>query len=491
MKHSRKLLICSVLMVLVLNLTALAQDLSEVTRPRRVKEVTQQPVADSFESRLAYKAAETDAYPETRIAAPWVRIVNTRQTDTRQTNATSQPQAPASDAQASQSPNAPIIDQFYEVTEYTKNGKSVRVAPKDRVYVIVGRAVAGNEVQLFLGTTEKSAPDYTITADAGNGFSFSRISFPDAYATGALIAYVRQKDSAGNLSQFAPPWLFTDPKQAFLVGLAPFGIVASQQAEKFSQADPAGGFIVGYVHPNGRLDPQTGRTVRNFNVRVQGIFQAAPRTATTQQQTSDTDDTTTEETTPEVTFLSSRKSFDIEMHIWEEFRINRVFYGGPYVAIGGSTALVQNELQGEAVSTQNDAGSGAGSTTVTTNNAVSDNDMKRYFEYGVLFDVYSGRRGDANLYMQAILARGHYEALAGLAGPDNDSTHRFIGKLRIFPLGLNREFFARGTASPMFGVDINAGRGQDQVRFFVGMAFNITKFISRLQGNLPTQSSPE
>jgi hypothetical protein len=183
----------------------------------------------------------------------------------------------------------------------------------------------------------------------------------------------------------------------------------------------------------------------------------------------------------DTTFIASRRSFDIEMHAWYEIPIGRILTAGPYAAIGGSTVLDKNELQDEAVKSPNDP-----TKTLDTSKVSTSNDMDKYYEGGVIFNAYSGNVKDYNLYIQAILAYGNYEALAGLS-PGHNTKHRFIGKLRVFPMGLNRSFFERSIATPMFGVDINAGRGEDHVKFFFGMVFNISKMVNNLKGKLPTE----
>jgi hypothetical protein len=54
-----------------------------------------------------------------------------------------------------------------------------------------------------------------------------------------------------------------------------------------------------------------------------------------------------------------------------------------------------------------------------------------------------------------------------------DTRKRFIGKMRVFPGGLSTTFGEQLKLAPMFGVDINAGRGPDQIRFFTGFAIRI------------------
>jgi hypothetical protein len=302
-----------------------------------------------------------------------------------------------------------------------------------------------------------------------------------------------------------------DPTQAQLIGLAPFGVVTSQQANSFSQADPFGGFVVGYMSRqaaryvckkltgaeswqrecvkvggskafSNKVDSNDEGTQRlervpNLNIRVQGLFQAAPRKASAPEQDSGEDQS----------FIASRKSFDIEAHMWYEMPLpfsgnSTVLWWGPYLAYGGSTVMDRNELRDEAVNKDTDGAA----ANLDTSRVSTTNDMDRYYEAGLIFNYYRPDAADSNLYVQAILAYGNYEALGGLVN-GHDTRKRFIGKLRVFPTGLNRSFFEKSVAAPMFGVDLNAGRGEDHVKFFVGMTFNISKLISGLKGKPPAE----
>ncbi|HEX6184186.1 MAG TPA: hypothetical protein VFZ44_09940, partial [Pyrinomonadaceae bacterium] len=113
-------------------------------------------------------------------------------------------------------------------------------------------------------------------------------------------------------------------------------------------------------------------------------------------------------------------------------------------------------------------------TNTVSTLAQSDNDIKKYYEGGALININLNR----DLFLQSILAYRHDEALAGLyKGPASckfcDTRHRFIGKLRIFPSGLSRGFGRQIRMAPMFGVEVNAGRGPDHIKFFSGFAMRI------------------
>jgi hypothetical protein len=315
-------------------------------------------------------------------------------------------------------------------------------------------------------------------------------------------------------------------------GLLLGGVVMSQQAQEFQQADPFFGFTAGYVskmrnayklskkgtcgnetaryietNVRGLFATEDGLVVRcannrwavssdrkiteenanarfarnggfngwRWNLRFQGLFQSDPRkaTATDTTETGDDDDGGNGTTDNPFTFIASRKTFNIETQLWLDFWANSAFSIGPYAAIGASTVLDKNELQGEAVTDGEEGTEGDNTSTVATQSQ-SDNDIKKYYEGGVLMNINLNR----DLFLQSILAYRHDEALAGLYnGPPSckfcDTQHRFSGKLRIFPAGLSRGFGRQIRMTPMFGVEVNAGRGPDHIKFFSGFAMRI------------------
>lgn len=312
----------------------------------------------------------------------------------------------------------------------------------------------------------------------------------------------------------------------YLIG----GIVMSQQSREFSQADPFFGFVGGYrfgnfaekngdglkvdtsgypideegyrirecglkdikdigeekcfkLKPGGkgyrRMIGENGEPYRSepsyqqtnpfkrgrWNVRFQGVFQTDARVA------SEKDFANAPNFDP---FIVSRKTFNIETQLWWDFKISRNVQLGPYGAWGGSTVLSKNETQGETTSVD-----GADQPINIGEDAKIDNDMKQYKEYGMHMNVFLFNRG---LYLRSILARGNYEALKGLA-PNVDSNgrftghhntqHRFIGKLMIVPQGLSATFGEQREFTPVFGVEVNAGYGPDQLKFFLGSIIRI------------------
>ncbi|MDQ3746211.1 MAG: hypothetical protein M3444_17705 [Acidobacteriota bacterium] len=240
-----------------------------------------------------------------------------------------------------------------------------------------------------------------------------------------------------------------------------------------------------------------------MHLRFQGIFQADARatTATATASPSPTPITTGvgANNEPTFTFLASRKTFDIETHGWLDLYANNKFTIGPYAAFGASTVLSKRELSGEIVTNNNATPSATpaatpaatptatpaatpSTTTPTTGTPTptqSENDMKKYYEFGFLSNTHLF---DNKLFIQSILAYGRYEAFAGLSNKKPgcsfwcDSQNRFVGKLRIFPGGLNLGFGRQIVAAPMFGVDLNAGRGPDYLKFFTGFAIKIKGF---------------
>lgn len=308
----------------------------------------------------------------------------------------------------------------------------------------------------------------------------------------------------------------TDLSQRGLVGLLVGGVVASQQAENFSQADPFFGFAAGYSGTLGkprcvpdRVDPT--KCWRNSNgeeapantmlhYRIEGIFQVQPKKEEAPPEDEAAGEDGEEGETPDPTdfrpFLASRKSFDIKAYLW----LDRPFLGsphvyvGPYFAIGGSTYVDKNELFGDqdvrveddetAEGGEEDADDGEGQMELDTSRSKIDNDINLFYEVGGIVNIFKDEYTRKELFMQTIFAYGSYEGLAGLnpgkTGFLNNSRNRFIGKLRLFPRGLDSSPDGGASSSPMFGVELNAGRGPDQLKFFTGVAtaFKLAKVFN-------------
>jgi hypothetical protein len=258
-----------------------------------------------------------------------------------------------------------------------------------------------------------------------------------------------------------------------LTGLLLGGVVVSQQEKNFSQADPFFGFIAGY-------DSRTKAGGGIMHYRVQGIFQVQPQTAMAPKATATTPTTPTPvDPTNFLPFLASRKTFDIDTHFWIDYPLTPgIVRIGPYIGVGASTFVDKNELKGDETVTKDTSSSGTSTETkLDPSLGQASNDLKRYYEAGVIGNFL---RNDGKLFMTTQFLYGNYEALAGLV-PGHDTRKRFIGRLRIFPTGLKLALSEKADESPvsmtpMFGVELNAGRGPDQLKFFTGVAISITKF---------------
>lgn len=404
-------------------------------------------------------------------------------------------------------PGAPTID-FVEA-----GARAVRVLADE----------AGADVKLFRNSAE-------IGTRKANSDKIAFFNLEDQAGIGNVFeAEQTVDDETSSRSRFVVTEGPFDDTRGGPVGIMLGGMVMSQQAGQFQQADPFLGFIAGYssklrnafkmtsvrcgnqdrnlfytdtdkwvddrnnlvtceggVWQRGEKNREalvrgTGVNAWRWNLRFQGIFTAAPRAAET-----DDDETTTTGQNGGTTaddpfkFIASRKSFDADVHGWVDFWANNTFSFGPYGAFGASTVLDRNELRGEAVTKpkdkDDDDDDGDGEKVATSSK--SDNDLKKYYEGGMLMSVVLPNR---SLFIQSIMAYGHYEALRGLYNTKEgcrlcDSQHRFVGKLRIFPGGLIKGFGRQRIPAPIFGVDLNAGRGDDHVRFFTGLAINLKGF---------------
>jgi hypothetical protein len=240
---------------------------------------------------------------------------------------------------------------------------------------------------------------------------------------------------------------------------------------------------------NGAMKLKKGSFFKEFrlNFRFQGIFESDGRTATgkadeTAPSASPTPTPTTPATPAAATpnnpfqFIASQQTFTTQAEAWMEFRPLRQFSFGPYVSIGAS-ALVDKTNATAGTKFVNDNGK---SSTIMK----QDTDLKKFIDVGAIVNL---RFPDQKFFLQAIFARGYYEQYKDLdlnplkpgdAGFDklfkpDDTTKRFIGKLRIFPEGLNTTFGRQIAITPMFGVDLNAGNGPDHLRFFTGFAIRL------------------
>jgi hypothetical protein len=247
------------------------------------------------------------------------------------------------------------------------------------------------------------------------------------------------------------------------------GLVVSQQAQNFNQADPFFGFLAGYMS-----DRHKGLGGWRWNIRFQGIFTASGRAA---EATNPSDPGGTDgaggadapaDDADAFKYIASRKSFDFDTHAWIDFFADNAFSIGPYGAWGASAVMDKNELQGEAVIVDDGNDSQSTAEPVATESK-SDNDLKQFRELGLIMNLK--KDNNRKLVMQAIIARGWYEAFKDL-DRDNDTRNRFVGKLRIFPMGL--DLLGDAPITPMLGIDLNAGTGPDHVKFFSGFSIRLS-----------------
>ena len=207
-----------------------------------------------------------------------------------------------------------------------------------------------------------------------------------------------------------------------------------------------------------------------YSLLFKGVFQSAPRAATPKEGMSNGGGMTN--SLDFAPFIASRKSFDVDMTLQYDFpNFARWFSIGPYATFGASAVLSKNELEGETVKTEDQGQAGAtdGPIIDAGEQAASDNDIKKFFEFGAQSSI---RLYTNKLYLQSMIGYGNYEALDGLYTGHN-TKHRFVGHLRIVPSGLNLDFGGQRTLAPIFGVDVNAGRGPDHLKFFSGFVLRI------------------
>jgi hypothetical protein len=213
-----------------------------------------------------------------------------------------------------------------------------------------------------------------------------------------------------------------------------------------------------------------------INFRFQGIFESDGRTATGKEDAVAATPTTPASNPNPFQFIASQQTFTSQAEIWAEFRPLRQFSIGPYFSIGAS-ALVDKSNADTGTKFVSDTGK---SSTIKK----LDTDLKKFYEAGAIVNL---RFPDQKFFLQTIMAYGNYEQYKDLdLNPykptdtnynprfnENDTRKRFVGKLRIFPEGLNTTFGNQISITPMFGVDLNAGNGPDHLRFFTGFAIRL------------------
>lgn len=287
-----------------------------------------------------------------------------------------------------------------------------------------------------------------------------------------------------------------------LVGMLVGGTVSSQQADRFSQNDPFMGFIVGYSTERGWFPGADGQ----LHYQFQGIFQTQPKKDEAPVSEFNNLGLGSVAEGQFVPFLASRKSFDIEARIWADWGLppSKHVRIGPYFSVAGTTYVSRNELRTDdpiqveksdiptttatpaatptATPTATPAAGNGDTVTLDPTQAKIDNDIDLHVGGGLMINVFN--RENTKLFMNAQLGYENFEGLAGLnkkpfEGFFGNSRNRIVGKLRIFPSFLNVAYDGPGEGdmfSPMFGVELNAGRGPDQLKFFIGGAVGIGAF---------------
>jgi hypothetical protein len=283
-----------------------------------------------------------------------------------------------------------------------------------------------------------------------------------------LVATVSAQEKPGQKPAPPAPAAEAPKEPGKLVGVLMGGSVISQQAETFSQADPFLGFLVGYRSRNDK-----------FNIRFQGIFDVQAQKATAPEEDGDENAGAGDPIDPAnfQPFLASRKTFDVDVHVWYDFLISGNLRIGPYFAGGVSTFIDPNELAGDQVTTTEEATASGERKELDLTRAIANNDVDHYFEAGAVGSFFFA--DTSKLFMQAMMLYGRYESLSGLV-EEGVTPNRFVAKLRVFPSGLDISATSNATGfSPMFGVELNAGKGPDQIKFFTGVAVSINRFKSR------------
>jgi hypothetical protein len=345
--------------------------------------------------------------------------------------------------------------------------------PKKPTILTGSKATPNAQIRVRVNRGSKAVTHvsgWDVTADSRGRF---RLGLETKLEEGDEVQ-VQQELPAGTSSDWSDPVKVIGQEAALMLPHGPVGLmiggnVISNQSQNFSQADPFFGFIAGYSSRRvGR-----GGSGGSFNLRFQGIFSSAPRTAAAPAE--DAEDPNVPNV--DLPFLSSRKTFDTDLHFWWEFPVlgSKFITLGPYAGIGASTVLDKNELKDEEVRVESDDTATGTDTDLDTSQVKTDNDLKKYYEYGLVLNIYLPNRG---LFLQSTLAKGHYEALGGLYkdvdGFDRyDTRKRFHGRVTIFPMGLARGFGAQTRLTPMFGIDLNASRGPDSLRFYSGFALSL------------------
>ena len=351
------------------------------------------------------------------------------------------------------------------------------------------------------------------------------------WAGGLVRAVVRRPEIAKGLtavmlagaaaSQQAQSFSQTDPSGGFLVGFSGGGI-NTDKWDCMSNPDKCKDLFNCAINPNAIVPPDNNTKGANpcynllrqyaerkgkhgdmrFHFRLQGLFTSAPRAEEAPKLETPTAPTNSMAlTAPDaipplpnlLPFLASRQSFDIESQAWIDFDFRNGVRLGAHAIWGGTTALNANELfSDENITIENprQAFDNVNRLILDTKRAVSNADIKHFYETGLIASFF---RNNNQLFMRTTLSFGDYQSLKGLslivrpgetAFTDPSTNRRFVGRLRIFPTGFNvggEGSGNDGNAAPLFGMDLNAGRGPDQLKFFFGAAAAL-KLLGSLVG---------
>jgi len=278
--------------------------------------------------------------------------------------------------------------------------------------------------------------------------------------------------------------------------------VEEDKHAKFDPKEPAYGFdYFSITTPDGKVYRRTGEgayrsenggcTIRlagrnplnnwktgRLSIRFQGLFSSEGRAAmaTPIAESSNGGASTPVADLPKpFPFIDQRTSFSPEFTAWYAFRPLSDFSVGPYITIGGTNVLDQNE--------------GTGRTVVNnqTNrnvfaNVTSRGGFRMYYEAGMIKHLTFT---PSNFFLQSFTGYGYYEGLRGAQFAEDGKTllgrthHRLIEKVRIFPQGFSVNFGSQVKAVPMFGIDANIGKGPDNIRFFTGFVLSLRDFNPR------------
>lgn len=243
------------------------------------------------------------------------------------------------------------------------------------------------------------------------------------------------------------------------------------------------------VYKNGTceimLDPSytpfTGRNTGRISFRYQGLFSTESRASLAFPITAELP---TNQPNRPFPFLNNRQTFSSEITTWWEFRPLSQFSFGPYVTLGASTLLESAIKDKESIFDRE-------TNQEVQSRVVTPVGTKFYGEIGVMQHL---KFNPGKFFVQNFAGFGYYDQFRnaaykfndtpctdnGMDCPDRDligaTRFRFVDKLRIFPYGFNPNMGRQVTVAPMFGVDLNVGKGPDNVRFFTGFVVNLGRF---------------